>query len=227
MTRPRIERRRFLLIAGGVLGTGAAACCGLTALATQQPEIEIDFVHATHGEANAMNGRILVAYASQHGSTAGVADAIGKALADGGAAADVRPMKEVKDLAPYRAVVAGSAIHGGKWLPEAMDFVQAHQGELSRMPTAIFLVCLTLASTTSPYRSQVADWQQPVRALVKPMAEGLFAGALSYKNYRLMDGLGMRIFGATIKVGEGDYRDWAAIRAWAESARPLLLGPRV
>ncbi len=171
-----------------------------------------------------MNGRVLVAYASQHGATAGVADAIGKTLAEGGAAVDVRPMKEVKDLTPYQAVVAGSAIHGGKWLPEAMEFVQAHQGDLSRMPTGIFLVCMTLASTTSPYRDRVADWLQPVRALVKPVAEGLFAGTLLYKNYGLVEGLGMRIFGATIRVAEGDYRDWAAIRAWAESARPLLLG---
>jgi menaquinone-dependent protoporphyrinogen oxidase len=133
-------------------------------------------------------------------------------------------MREVKDLSPYRAVVAGSAIHSGKWLPEAMDFVQAHQGELSRMPTAVFLVCMMLASTTTPYRSQVADWLQPVRSLVTPVAEGLFAGALLYKNYRLLEGLGMRIFAASIKVGEGDYRDWDAIRAWADSTRPLLLG---
>ena len=36
-------------------------------------------------------------------------------------------MTEVTDLSPYRAVVAGSAIHGGKWLPEAMQFMQANR----------------------------------------------------------------------------------------------------
>jgi menaquinone-dependent protoporphyrinogen oxidase len=151
-----------------------------------------------------------------------VADCIGNALAEGGAVVDVRPMKEVKDLTPYRAVVAGSAIHGGKWLPEAMDFVRAHQSRLNQMPTAIFLVCLTLASSTVSYRNQVADWLQPVRALVHPVAEGLFAGALLRKNYRLTEWLGMRIFATSIKVEPGDYRDWDAIRAWANSTRPLL-----
>lgn len=86
-----------------------------------------------------MNDRILVAYASKTGSTSGVADALGKQLAAGGAAVDVRQMKEVKDLSPYRAAVVGSAINGGKWLPEAMEFVQANQSQLNKMPTAIFL----------------------------------------------------------------------------------------
>ncbi len=223
MTPARINRRRFFVIAGGALGASALACSSLGLLASQQPAPKIDFVRATYGEADSMNGRILVAYASQHGATAGVADGIGKTLAESGAAVDVCRVQEVSDLSPYRAVVAGSAIYGGKWLPEAMDFVQAHQGELRRVPTALFLVCGTLASTTAPLRGNVADWLQPVRAFVRPVAEGLFAGAMLYKNYRLVEGLCMRIFAATIKVSEGDYRDWDAIRAWAGTIRPLLV----
>ena len=70
-----------------------------------------------------MSRRTLVAYASRAGSTAEVAEAIGRTLAEDGAQVDVRLVKEVADLSPYRAVVAGSAIQGGKWLPEAMQFV--------------------------------------------------------------------------------------------------------
>ncbi|MHB1296783.1 MAG: flavodoxin domain-containing protein [Anaerolineae bacterium] len=169
-----------------------------------------------------MSGKILVAYASQHGATAGVADAMGKVLAEGGCTVDVRPMKEVKDLAPYTAVVAGSAIHGGKWLPEAMAFVQKHQSALNRVPTATFLVCGMLASPETKYRDMVPQWLDPVRVLIRPVAEGCFAGAVLYKNYSFFESLGMRIFVASMKMQEGDYRDWDAIRAWAESTRPLL-----
>ncbi len=170
-----------------------------------------------------MKDKILVAYASQTGSTAGVADAIGKQLADGGVTVDVRRVKEVTDLSSYRAVVMGSAIHSGKWMPEAAKFVRDNQSRLRQMPTAFFLVCLMLATGTEDNRRLVATFQEPERALVKPVAEGRFAGYLWYDKYSFIEGLGMRIFARTQKLAEGDYRDWDAIRAWADSTRPLLL----
>ncbi|HEX7394467.1 MAG TPA: flavodoxin domain-containing protein, partial [Anaerolineaceae bacterium] len=69
-----------------------------------------------------MSNRILVPYASRAGSTAGVAEAIGKSLAESGTQVDVVAMQDVKDLGPYQAVVAGSAIQNKQWLPEAMQF---------------------------------------------------------------------------------------------------------
>jgi menaquinone-dependent protoporphyrinogen oxidase len=91
-----------------------------------------------------MSNKILVAYASRAGSTAGVAEAIGQTLTESGAQVEVRPMQDIKDLAPYRAVVAGSAIQGGRWLPEAMQFMQTHRAALAQKPFAAFLVCMTL-----------------------------------------------------------------------------------
>ncbi len=119
-----------------------------------------------------MADRILVAYASRAGSTAGVAEAIGKTLAESGAQVEVCSVTEVKDFAPYRAVVAGSAIQGGQWLPEAMQFMQTHRAELARKPFAMFLVCMTLSMRNADqYREHVATWLNPVRALVKPVLE--------------------------------------------------------
>src|SRR3970282_2633114 len=125
-----------------------------------------------------MNDKILVTYASRAGSTGGVAEAIGKTLAESGAQVEVRPMKDVKDLAPYRAVVVGSAIQGGRWLPEAMRFMQTHRAALAQKPFAAFLVCMTMAMKRESWRRAVPDWMAPVRALVKPVKEGYFAGAL-------------------------------------------------
>lgn len=171
-----------------------------------------------------MSDKILVTYATRLGSTAGVAGAIGKTLAEGGVQVDVCPMQEVTDLAPYAAVVAGSAIQGGKWLPEAMQFVQTHQRELKQKHFAAFLVCMTLAMANGKYREHVATFMQPVRALVIPVSEGLFAGVL---DIRKVPSFGDRLkFRVSVLLGvwqEGDHRDWMVIRAWAEQLKPLLV----
>jgi menaquinone-dependent protoporphyrinogen oxidase len=170
-----------------------------------------------------MNTKILVAYASRSGSTAGIAEAIGKTLAESGVQVDVIPMKDIKDLSPYQAVVAGSAIQAGKWLPEAMQFVQDHRRELTRKPFAAFLVCMTLVIQHGVYREQVATWLAPVRDLVQPVSEGLFTGSLDIgKVPSIADRLKFHL---SVKMGvwaEGDHRDWKAVRLWAESLRPLL-----
>ena len=173
-----------------------------------------------------MSHRILVTYATCTGSTVGVAEAIGKSLVEGGAQVDVLPMSAVKELGLYQAVVAGSAIHGNKWLPEAVQFVQAHQAELRRKHFAIFLVCITLAMRNGEkYRPFVAEYMAPVRALVQPVGEGYFAGAL---DIRKIPSAGDRFkFRLSVLFGiwkEGDHRDWNAIQAWAESLRPRLIG---
>jgi menaquinone-dependent protoporphyrinogen oxidase len=171
-----------------------------------------------------MSDKILVTYASRTGSTIGVAEAIGKTLAESGAQVDVLPMQEVKDLSPYRAVVAGSAIQKKQWLPEAMQFIQANRVELARKPFAAFLVCMTLAMRNGEtYRPFVSEFLAPVRALVKPVSEGLFAGAL---DIRKIPSLGDRLkFRSSVLFGawsEGDHRDWNAIHDWADGLHSQL-----
>ena len=175
---------------------------------------------------NMMNNRILVTYASRAGSTAGVAEAIGKSLLEGGAQVDVLPMNNVTDLAPYRAVVAGSAIRGQQWLPEAMQFMGTHQAELASKPFAAFMVCITLSMPNSgQYLQGLKGWMRPVRDLVVPLSEGYFAGALDFS--RLPFSFNVLLMRLVVLLGiwkAGDHRDWNAIRLWAESLRPRLMG---
>jgi menaquinone-dependent protoporphyrinogen oxidase len=175
-----------------------------------------------------MTDTILVTYNSRFGATAGVAEAIGKILSELGAQVDILPMKDVHDLTVYQAVVAGSAINGGTWLPGALQFVREHQAELSQKPFAAFLVCMTLSMKNGEqYRSNVADWLAPVRALVRPVSEGLFAGVLDIRRIpSFSDRLKFRLSVLFGVWKEGDHRDWQAIRAWTESLYPLLAPPR-
>jgi menaquinone-dependent protoporphyrinogen oxidase len=172
-----------------------------------------------------MSQKILVTYATRTGWTAGVAEAIGRNLAENSASVDVLPMQDVKDLSAYRAVVMGSAINGGEWLPEALQFVQTHRAELSQKPFAAFLVCMTLAMRNGEqYRSHVAGWLAPVRALVQPVGEGLFAGGLEVR--KISSSSDRLKFRLSVLFGiwkEGDHRDWDAIREWTMSVHPLLL----
>ena len=171
-----------------------------------------------------MSNKILVTYASRLGSTAGVAEAIGKTLLDNGAEVEVRRMEDVTDLSPYSAVVAGSAVRGKQWLPEAMQFMQKHQASLRQKPFAAFLVCMTLAMKDGEkYRPHVATWLDPVSTLAKPVSKGLFAGVLDIGK---IESFSHRLkFRLSVMFGvwkEGDHRDWNAIREWAASLSPLL-----
>ena len=164
---------------------------------------------------------ILVAYATKAGSTAEVAAEIGRVIeSKGGCKVDVHPVGKVKGVDGYDAVIIGSAIRAGKWLPEALKFVEKHQDALSQIPVAFFTVCLTLSENTEENRRTVAAYMDPVCEVVQPVDVGLFAGVMDYSKLSFLLRLMMKKMGSP----EGDFRDWGAIRAWAAELRPALFG---
>lgn len=167
-----------------------------------------------------MPDTILVTYATRSGSTAGVADAIGQALTDNGHPVEVLPVQDVQDLSPYRAVIAGSAIYMDGWLPEAMKFLKRHQAELAQKPFAAFLVCIALAvqgdSRRAKAQRDAEGYMKPVRKLVPPISEGLFAGELDLGKQPLIYRVIFRPIMWYRNLKQGDYRDWDAIRSWAD-----------
>jgi menaquinone-dependent protoporphyrinogen oxidase len=159
-----------------------------------------------------MTQRTLVTYASKAGSTAEVAARIGETLAKRGSAVDVLPIGKVSDLTPYGTVVVGSAIRMGRVLPEVKSFIEKNQAALQKKSFSTFVVCLTLKDDTAENRTAVAAYLDPVRALVKPASEGLFAGVMNPNKIGLLD----RLIMMAMKSPEGDYRKWDQITAWAE-----------
>jgi menaquinone-dependent protoporphyrinogen oxidase len=207
-TQNKLSRRDFLKIVGATVGVSALACGGLGVLGTRAPEIS--FLENHHEGANDM-GKILVAYASKAGSTGEVAEAIGQVLNAKGMAADVLQVKHVTDLSGYQAFVIGSAIRMGRWLPEAVQFVEKNRVVLGRVPTAYFLVSGFLREDTPEMRSQVLAFVDPVRKILEPKSIGLFAGKMDYSKISWLD----RTIAQAVRSVEGDWRNWDAIRGWA------------
>jgi menaquinone-dependent protoporphyrinogen oxidase len=204
-------RRRDLLALSGRL----AAAMSLGVAGTELCHAaQIEFAEGSCGGGEGGPKKALVAYASKYGSTGGVADAIGKELCSKDVAADVRLISNAGELSSYQAVVIGSPVYRGKWLPEAVDFLKKNRDALSRVPVAYFLVCMSLAKPTDKTQAEVLAYMDPILKAVpeiKPVAIGSFAGALHYAN---LSGLNKTIL-KSMGTPEGDFRDWAAIRAWA------------
>jgi menaquinone-dependent protoporphyrinogen oxidase len=172
-----------------------------------------------------MNEKILITYASRTGSTAEIAAAIASTLQQENIPVDILPMEDVRELSGYSAVIIGSPIRKSQWLPEAKRFFQTHRTELTQKRVATFTVCITLAmSNAEQYQRAVREWIAPIRAEIRTVSEGLFAGRLDFS--KLPWSWDILLLRATVAVGifpKGDRRDWNAVHAWAANLPQLLL----
>ncbi len=206
----KLSRRRFLQI--GCLSTAAVgmALCGITAAAPDPAPVVLSPV--TFGD-KTMNERVLIAYATYAGSTQEVAVDIGKTLGARGFAVDVVPVLDKPAVNDYQFVLIGSAIHGSKWLAEALEFVETNQEALKRAPVALFSLGLSgLARDEAQLASARDTVYGPVRAFVTPVAEVLFAGKVDRRGVALgLPGWLARCFPTL------DFRNWDKIRSWAQT----------
>jgi len=213
-----MSRRDFLLLSAGAVCT---SILGHEIVGAASEKTGSKFIESSCQNAGTMKKRVLISYASRCGSTGGVAEAMGQALCGMGASADIRLVKNVNDLSPYDAVIVGSAVRRGKWLPEAVGFVRDNQDMLGRMPIAYFVVCLTMKDNTAENRSKVMAYLDPVRKeapKIQPVAVGLFPGAIDFGKLSFVDKMFLTAKGGS----EGDYRDWPAVKAWASAVGPML-----
>ncbi|MEU8075271.1 flavodoxin domain-containing protein [Catellatospora citrea] len=81
---------------------------------------------------------VLVAYGSDNGSTAGIADMIAVALRDAGLAAHTSPAAQVHTVDGYDAVIIGGAIYNGRWHVDARTFARRHETALRGRPVYVF-----------------------------------------------------------------------------------------
>ena len=165
---------------------------------------------------------VFVAAASKHGSTTGIGAAIAAELRTLGIDAEAREIDDDLVVEDADAVVVGSAVYMGRWLPAAERFVDRNRGELAAVPVWLFSSGPLGADDPRP----TGDPHHLDELIAGTGARGhrIFVGKLDKDRL----GLGERLAVRVVRAPEGDFRDWEAIRAWAgEIGEALLadLGP--
>jgi menaquinone-dependent protoporphyrinogen oxidase len=165
--------------------------------------------------------RVLVAFASAAGSTAGIAEWITGALLAHGHDVVLRSVEEVTDVAGYDAFVIGSAVHDQAWLPSAADFLTANRRDLRDKPVWLFSVGMPGAMRGTFRRWAMLEESDILAELledVTPVEHRLFTGVVTAETFGKFGALLFRAMGGRF----GDFRDWAEIERWSASIADAL-----
>jgi menaquinone-dependent protoporphyrinogen oxidase len=171
---------------------------------------------------------VLVAFATRHGATAGIAEHIASALRRSGLGAEALAVKAVHDVRAYDAVILGGAAYLSHWHEDAADFARSYRVALRERPVWLFS---SGPLGMDPADEDGADVLQTCRpeefrelsALVHARGTKVFFGA--HDGDRPVT-VGERLFSllpaARAGPPSGDVRDWPAIDTWAEEIAAAL-----
>lgn len=160
-----------------------------------------------------MENRILLTYATRADSTTQIAGVIGEELSKRGYVVELVPVKAKPVVEGYTAVVIGSAIRMGNWLPEAVDFIKKNQAQLNAIPTALFSVHMLNSGDDLESKTNRLAYLNNVRPLVNAVDEVFFTGKMDLKRLSFTD----RLIAKAVKAVNEDRRDWDKIRSWANT----------
>jgi menaquinone-dependent protoporphyrinogen oxidase len=152
--------------------------------------------------------RVLVIVASKHGSTAEIASALGEGLAGRGITTVVNEVADVSDIKGYDAVLLGSAVYAGRWMKAARELVELRHEELAERPVWLF--------SSGPVG-------EPLRPAEDPVDVATITAAIGARGHRVFPGrldksklgLAEKALVMSMRVPDGDYRNWDEVAAWA------------
>lgn len=163
---------------------------------------------------------VLVTAATKYGATREIAQVICDALTERGLPAVVLAPQDVHDLGGYDAVVLGSAVYTGHWLPEAMALVDRCSGAWADRPVWLF----SSGPVGDPDRGLTQKMGvdpvdlPKIRAATGARDHRMFPGRLDRKNLPFVQRTALSLF----RSMQGDFRDWDAVHAWAGSIADTL-----
>jgi menaquinone-dependent protoporphyrinogen oxidase len=173
------------------------------------------------GESNT-GKNVLVAYATRHSSTAGIAEYIADELCGLNHKVDLRYVENVSSIEDYDAVIVGSAIYEFNWLLVATDFIERFKLPLASMPVAYFFGCAGLKEDTEENQEGVLVFINPVLTKypdIVPVDIGRFGGGADFSRLDAFEKMIMNFIGVT---ESDDWRDWEKIGVWAEKVSGLI-----
>ena len=157
---------------------------------------------------------VLVGYATRYGSTQEVAEAVAATLRERGLVVDIGPMREVRTLDQYRAVVLGAPLYMFHWHKDALHFLARHREALMQRPVTVFAL--------GPLHAEEKEFEEVRKQLDKelakfpwltPAAIAIFGGKFDPEKLTFPHNL----VPALKKMPASDIRDWTSIRAWASN----------
>lgn len=160
--------------------------------------------------------KLLIVYASKYGSTAEIAEVIGKELHKRHhqvTVTAVDKVDQVGNLEGFDGFVIGSAVYAGSWLKSAAAFLQANHDLLAGRPVWLFTSGPTGLGDPNDI---TGGWNFPeelesVRAQIQPKDVILFHGNIDPDKLSSGENMVIKSVNATV----GDYRNWLVIRGWA------------
>lgn len=163
---------------------------------------------------------VLVAYASRHGSTRGIAERIAAGLRVAGVQTELKHVEEVQHLEGFDAFVIGSAAYMFHWLKEATSFVKKNRARLAAKPVWLFSSGPLGTDRVDDNGNDVLEVSRPkefdqFQSLIRPRGEQVFFGA--WDPTALPQGVAERFvrrIAGKVPLPAGDFRDWAAIDEW-------------
>jgi menaquinone-dependent protoporphyrinogen oxidase len=151
--------------------------------------------------------RVLIAYGTKRGGTAGLARMIGGALAPE-ATVDVLPAGKVDSLDPYDAVIVAGSLYMNRWHRDARRFVRRHAEALRCRP--VWFV------SSGPLDDSAREHEiPPVPRVEKLMASVGARGHVTFGGRLEPDAVGFPA-SAMAKTRAGDWRNRAHVRSWTQ-----------
>jgi menaquinone-dependent protoporphyrinogen oxidase len=163
---------------------------------------------------------ILVAYASQYGSTAEIAEKIGEVLRKENLEVSILAVNEIRDVSSYGAVILGSGVYAGHWLKDAVNFLESNEKVLATKPVWIFSSGPTGEGEPIEIMHgwRFPEAQQSLISHIKPRDIRLFHGKIDPDKLHLGDKLIVK----AVRAKMGDFRDWDMISTWAKEISTAL-----